>query len=461
MGAVWRARHQSLGSEVAIKQIEPRFLDTPQAEARFLREGRTVAALKTPHVVQVFDHGIDGGVPYIVMELLHGESLAERLDRVGSLTPAETVRVILHVARALTRAHEAGVVHRDLKPDNVFLVHNDDEEIAKVIDFGIAKLSHAGEEKASVHTASGALLGTPYYMSPEQARGRPVDHRTDLWALAVIAFECLTGRRPFLGETTGDVIVGICSDPVPVPSSHATVPLGFDAWFLRGVQRDPSLRFQSAKEQASAIRELASPRGPEEIASPSLPAWRALSGAETLPAPSGESASAPTLPDEREGVAAKSGPSPATLAGLQSQAGARDAGSGALRSAPAGSWLRGPRRTAALVGTGVLLAGVFVAVARRPSRIASEPSTDSTGHPPAPASLAAPASARQTPSVEPLASPPSQPASASPVGAASSKPKGAKPSQGQAARSANVHVPSSAPAAAPEPPPKKRDPLAF
>src|SRR5262249_46221787 len=140
---------------------------------RFLREARTAAALRSPHVVHVVDVGTDQGVPFMAMELLDGETLAARLARGGRLLPAHVARIVTHVARAIGRAHEAGIVHRDLKPDNVFLVRNDDEEIAKVFDFGIAKLSKGLEvPSAPVDTKSGSLIGTPLYMSPEQAMGR-------------------------------------------------------------------------------------------------------------------------------------------------------------------------------------------------------------------------------------------------------------------------------------------------
>jgi serine/threonine-protein kinase len=160
------------------------------------------------------------------------------------------------VARAVRRAHEAGIVHRDLKPDNIFLVHNDEEEVAKVLDFGIAKattLSLSGG--AGSGTRTGAMLGTPYYMSPEQAEGvRTLDHRTDIWAFGVIAFECLTGVRPFDGETLGALLLSICTRPMPVPSQRGVVPDGFDAWFARACARDPGQRFSSVKEAAGALK---------------------------------------------------------------------------------------------------------------------------------------------------------------------------------------------------------------
>jgi serine/threonine-protein kinase len=206
------------------------------------------------------DYGVDDKLPFIVMELLDGENLAQRLRRIARLPPADTARIITHIGRAVGRAHEAGIVHRDLKPENVFLIRNEDEEIAKVLDFGVAKVSvgalgHVGEE--GTRTRTGSILGTPYYMSPEQAQGnKTVDARSDLWSLGVIAFECLTGKRPFYSDGLGDLVLQICIREIPVPSEVGSVPLGFDAWFARAVARDPDARFQSARELTDALREV-------------------------------------------------------------------------------------------------------------------------------------------------------------------------------------------------------------
>ncbi len=256
MGAVWRAEHLVLSSPVAVKLIHAPAAHSAEAQARFLREAQAAAQLRSPHVVQILDHGVQDGVPFIVMELLEGESLSARLARQRVLSVSETALVVSHVARAIQKAHEAGIVHRDLKPDNVFIVHNADAEIAKVLDFGIAKVSDGfGEASAATHT--GAVLGSPHYMSPEQARGtRAVDHRSDLWALGVIAFVCLTGRRPFESDTLGDLLIQICAEPIAVPSRIAPVPPGFDAWFARATERDPDRRFQSASELAESFRQL-------------------------------------------------------------------------------------------------------------------------------------------------------------------------------------------------------------
>jgi serine/threonine-protein kinase len=266
MGEVWRAEHTSLGTPVAIKLIDIDLLGSEHNKTelvqRFFREAKAAAALRSPHVVQIHDHGYEGPLPYIAMELLEGETLEQRLERERVLSPMFVAEVITHVSRAMHKAHEAGIVHRDLKPSNVFLVKNDDEEVGKILDFGIAKATSSGVLGSSggVSTRTGSVVGTPCYMSPEQALGnKTIDHRADLWAIGVIAYECLCGQRPFDSDALGDLIVQICARPLPVPSAIAPVPEGFDAWFVKACARDPNERFQSARELAESLRWVLSP----------------------------------------------------------------------------------------------------------------------------------------------------------------------------------------------------------
>ncbi len=266
------AEHLGLNAPVAVKLLDLLHFDgASEALNRFHREARSAAAIRSPHVVQIFDHGVDAtfGVPFIVMELMDGESLANRLARLGRIGPEEVARIFTHVARALSRAHEAGIVHRDLKPDNVFLVRNEDDEVAKVLDFGIAKAQAHGLNPDSA-TRTGAVMGTAYYMSPEQISGtKNVDFRTDLWALGVMACECLTGKRPFEADSIGGITLKICIEPIPLPSSFAPVPLGFDAWFTKMLQRDPLQRFSSAREATEALRQLClTQSGAQRLSSP-------------------------------------------------------------------------------------------------------------------------------------------------------------------------------------------------
>jgi serine/threonine protein kinase len=248
MGSVWAAEHLTLRSQVAVKLIEPALASSSAAVQRFEREARAAASLRSPNVVQVLDFGVDQGSPYLVMELLKGESLAQRLLRRSALPASEIALIMDQIGRAITRAHAAGFVHRDLKPDNVFLVEDDGDFFVKVLDFGIAKSLRAIPEESGTHlTQSGAFVGTPHYMSPEQAEGK-ADARSDLWSMAVIAFECTTGHLPFCGDSLPSLLRSICYDPVVSPSRVAPVPPGFDAWFLRAVARDPSQRYQTCKE---------------------------------------------------------------------------------------------------------------------------------------------------------------------------------------------------------------------
>src|SRR4051812_48593875 len=186
MGSVWLADHLALEIPCAIKFID-REQNSPEARRRFEREAKAAAQLRGQHVVQILDHGIWEGVPYIAMEYLEGEDLGARLDSMVRLPHAQTVRIIAQVAKGLSRAHAAAIVHRDLKPENIFLAKDGDDEVVKVPDFGIAKRSQAALSEGG--TKTGSLLGTPYFMSPEQARGiKEIDHRSDLFSLAIIAY---------------------------------------------------------------------------------------------------------------------------------------------------------------------------------------------------------------------------------------------------------------------------------
>jgi serine/threonine-protein kinase len=252
MGSVWLAHHMGLDIPCAVKFIEGEFAQVPEAQARFEREAKAAAQLRSPHVVQILDHGVWQGTPYMAMELLEGEDFGKRLQRIGRMSPQEVCAIITQVTRALTKAHAAGIVHRDLKPDNIYLVKDDDREIAKVLDFGIAKSSTALD---GGNTKTGAMLGTPYYMSPEQAQGiKAVDHRSDLWSLAIIVFQALTGRLPFESEALGDLLVKIIVAPVPMPSQFAPdLPASLDRWWLKAANRDPAQRYQSAKELSDGL----------------------------------------------------------------------------------------------------------------------------------------------------------------------------------------------------------------
>ncbi len=268
MGSVWRARHLSLDIDVAVKLMSAGLASSPEQRVRFAREARAAAQIRSPHVVQIHDHGVAGETPYIVMELLSGEDLGARLRREKRLSPAVTAGLARQMGRGLRKAHEMGIVHRDLKPANIFLSRTDDgEELVKILDFGIARAGAAGDS-----TLTGELLGSPPYMSPEQARGlKSLDQRTDQWSLGVVLFRLLAGQLPFQGDQAGDVIVKICTEEAPLFSSVAPgLSRGLDAFFQRVFRRDPEQRFASIGELVDAFLEAATPGAAPRPSSPSL-----------------------------------------------------------------------------------------------------------------------------------------------------------------------------------------------
>ncbi|HEX3770320.1 MAG TPA: serine/threonine-protein kinase, partial [Polyangiaceae bacterium] len=257
MGTVWLANHLTLKAPCAVKFMTSEATRDPAYAARFELEAQAIARLSSPNVVRVIDFDMHEGVPFIAMECLKGEDLGARLRRVGKLDAASTYRIISQVAHGLAKAHAAGIIHRDLKPDNIFLAEEDEGEVAKLVDFGIAKLTgFAAQDKLSSSTQAGSLIGTPAYMSPEQARGvTDLDHRSDLWSLAVIAFECVTGRLPFDSASLGDLFAKILFEPIPVPSDVApdSAPRTLDRWWTHAAARAVEDRYGTALELADAL----------------------------------------------------------------------------------------------------------------------------------------------------------------------------------------------------------------
>jgi serine/threonine-protein kinase len=261
MGSVWLAEHLTLRTHVAVKFMSEVLAKDPEARARFSAEAAAAASVKSPHIVQMFDHGVSAGRPYIVMEHLSGETLAARLERVTRLSPEETAEVVRQTCKGLAKAHAAGIVHRDIKPENLFLTAEDGELCVKVLDFGIARV---GGEDAS-RTQTGSMIGTPLYMSPEQVKSvRGVDARSDLWSLAVVVYRTLTGHMPFDGETAGAIFIAIDSAPVVPPSAHVpALGVSMDAWQRRALERDREARFGSARELSDAF--MAAVASPHEL----------------------------------------------------------------------------------------------------------------------------------------------------------------------------------------------------
>jgi len=197
MGTVWEALDEKLRRRVAVKLMAGRFCDDKRLLARFEREAMAIARLHSPHIVQVYDYGVEAKQPYTVMELLTGEDLSQRLRRDERLDLMLVVRVATQLGKALATAHAAGIAHRDLKPSNIFLVRDHDEDVAKIFDFGISKALQTLPPGRRL-TEAGALLGTPQYMSPEQMLGSlDVDHSTDLWSLGAILYRMCCARLPF------------------------------------------------------------------------------------------------------------------------------------------------------------------------------------------------------------------------------------------------------------------------
>jgi serine/threonine-protein kinase len=245
MGTVWVGEHTTLGSEVAVKILHPaRALDQASFR-RFEQEAKGVAQLDSPHVVRVFDYGMtDDGDPYIVMERLVGRDLKSFIQDDGPLSPTLTLTVARQLCRALRYAHGRGVLHRDIKPANVFLVEADGEPFVKVLDFGIAKYCADDLDL----TATGQLVGTPYYMSPEQFMSpRDVDHRSDLWSVAVVLYACMVGKLPFLGEAVGAIsIATYTGDYRPPTELCPSLPAAFDDFIAKAFAVDPNGRYQDA-----------------------------------------------------------------------------------------------------------------------------------------------------------------------------------------------------------------------
>ncbi len=252
MGTVYSCRHLVVGKVAAIKVLRAGSDNSDAVLQRFVREAQTANVLRNRHIVEVSDFGqLPSGAFFVVMELLEGQDLA-RAMRAG-MGRRELVHVFTQVAETLQLAHEKGIVHRDLKPDNVYLVNEaGDPLFVKLLDFGIAKIMHGDRDGGLTET--GVILGTPYYMSPEQARAEGVDHRTDIYALGVIMYRAFTGRLPFMADSTMGVLTRHITEAPQPPSEIGNVDVVTERMILRCLAKKPEYRFQSMRELADALR---------------------------------------------------------------------------------------------------------------------------------------------------------------------------------------------------------------
>jgi eukaryotic-like serine/threonine-protein kinase len=305
MGVVYEGENVRIRHRVAIKVLHASVAANQEVVDRFEREAQAAGQIGSEHIVEVLDLGaLANGERYMVMEFLDGESLAARIGTRGRMTAAELIPITLQLLDGLGAAHDAGIVHRDLKPENVFLLRSrgGTRDFVKILDFGISKFAAAADNRTGV-TRTGSVMGTPTYMSPEHARGlRDIDHRTDLYAVGVMLYECLTGEIPFDGENPNQVLFKVVLDDAP---SLSTLLPGLDPTFIKIVEkamaRERDKRFQNAYEFQQALIECALASGISLVPGPaSLPDARIslvnITGIPvTLPVPRISDSSAPTL----------------------------------------------------------------------------------------------------------------------------------------------------------------------
>jgi len=258
MGLVYRCSHTVLDKSVALKIIRQDLAQDDESVGRFVTEAKAASAIGSKHIVEVQDFGkLPDGATYIVMEHLEGATLGEALDRDGGISLRDTVHIGAQVAAALAAAHAVGVVHRDLKPDNVFLLDDDGRFFVKILDFGIAKVMHSGQKL----TAVGSVMGTPHYMSPEQATGARTDARTDVYSLGVMLYEMACGKVPFDAENPLAVVSMQVTDEPPalrkrMPAGR-TLPQGLESVIMKCLAKDPSERFTTMSDVQAALERIA------------------------------------------------------------------------------------------------------------------------------------------------------------------------------------------------------------
>jgi hypothetical protein len=311
MGAVYEGENTRIHRRVAIKVLHAAVASQGEAVARFEREAQAAGRIGSDHIVEVLDLGaLASGDRYLVMEFMDGEGLGSRIKTRGRLTPAELYPIAHQLLVGLASAHGAGIIHRDLKPDNVFLLRSraGQADFVKLLDFGISKFNQLSGDSGFSMTRTGAVMGTPYYMAPEQAKGsRDLDHRVDLYAIGVILYEALTGVVPFNADTFNELLFKIVlEEPRPLAQVDPNMDPGFAAIVSKAMAREPAHRFQTAQEFREALEQWAAGRGPElanALRVPRAP-QPSVSGVSAPGGPTG----APSLGTGTPGVWAQTGP---------------------------------------------------------------------------------------------------------------------------------------------------------
>ncbi|MEX2271283.1 MAG: serine/threonine-protein kinase [Vicinamibacterales bacterium] len=373
MGAVFRGTHVMLGRPVAVKMINPDLVTSSEIVRRFQREARAATQLQHPNIVDVYDLGqTPDGTLYIVMELVSGASLKDAIRTSGSVEPARIVRILGEVCDGLAQAHRRKIIHRDLKPQNIMLtVDASGAETAKIVDFGIAKTF---EPDANTQlTAMGSTLGTPHYMSPEQATGNVVDGRSDIYSLGIILYEMLTGEVPFTDPSLPSVLVKHMTEPPQPPSLRRpdlSVPPALEAIALRCLAKDPAQRFENVEAMGAALRRAVPARdvdqttialgvsGPAATDAPTIPLSAAAAAARLHSAPTLVAAAAPAPPPVVTAASIATPPLPAPTVHATPAPGTNPTVAAPAPPPPAGM----PHATPVRRSTGPLLAVVSLAV---------------------------------------------------------------------------------------------------
>ena len=313
MGTVYLAEHTTIRKKLAVKVLAPEYAQKSDLVDRFLQEARAASMISQENVVEITDFDASGGVVFFVMEFLEGEDLSDTVKREGPLPWPRVKPIMLQICRALQAAHDRGIIHRDMKPENCYRIkRGKSEDFIKVLDFGIAKVTgDEGGDKGLTRT--GMIFGTPEYMSPEQARGERPDHRVDVYAVGVIMYELLTGRVPFTADTFMGILTKHMFEPPPAPSAanpNVEIPPDVEAIILKALQKDKELRFSSMDEMAAAIEAVGTGAAPvdviaENVARPSDGRTEFVGGAASAPIPVGGTGTGeftPVAPPSRKGL---------------------------------------------------------------------------------------------------------------------------------------------------------------